>query len=424
MNGIIDYITSLINRYPHLPVFFFLTALFAITQLKYGWQAYHYKSEKYNRQYRIVNKITAIILVVVVIVTTILFVSCREENISNEDTISRTVIVYMAGDNDLSMDALADIEEMKQGFSGNNINLLVFADLQDENPQLLKISANKEETIKTYPELNSAEPTVLKDIMEEVVAMYPAEGYGLILWSHGTSWLPSGTTLRSFGKDSGREMNIPELAKALPVKFDFILFDACLMGSVEVAYELKDKTDYLLSSSTETIYEGFPYDEIIPELSKPQVDLPKAAQRYFDYYNSHQGAYCSATVSVIDTKELNRLAEEVNKIVSGSELDVSFERTSVQRLDGYDEQYTFDMADFIEKAFPDADKNAFLDRIGHTVLYKNATHEFLSMYEINTYCGLSCYIPHPGRLDLNTFYKTLKWYTDAGIDRLVLLNLR
>jgi hypothetical protein len=213
-------------------------------------------------------------------------------------------------------------------------------------------------------------------------------------------------------------MNVVDLAESLPVKFDFILFDACLMGSVEVAYELKDKTDYILASSTETVYEGFPYDEIIPELSKPQVDLPQAAQRYFDYYNSLQDAYRSATVSVIDTRELSRLAGEVNKIVSENELDVSFERTSVQRLDVYDEQYTFDLADFVEKAFPAADKNAFLARLNRTVLYKNATPEFLSGYEINAYCGLSCYIPYSLRPDLNEYYGTLSWHVACGINSL------
>jgi hypothetical protein len=172
----------------------------------------------------------------------------------------------MAADNDLDADALADIEEMKQGFSEKDANLIVFVDPLDEVPYLLKIGAGKETRIKSYPELNSADSVILKQIIQEVIGLYPAPEYGLILWSHGTSWLPAGTQLRSFGKDSGKEMNLPDLADALPVKFNFILMDACLMGSVEVAYELKDKTDFIIASSTETIADGFPYDKIIPEL--------------------------------------------------------------------------------------------------------------------------------------------------------------
>jgi hypothetical protein len=190
------------------------------------------------------------------------------------------------------------------------------------------------------------------------------------------------------------------------------------MGSVEVVYELKDKANFIIASSTETIYTGFPYDRIVPELLKTRIDFKAVAQHYFNYYNTMQGAYRSATIAVINTQELTRLAEETNKIISGNELDTLFDRTLVQRLDIYDEQYTFDFADFIGKAFPNADKNVFLEQLNRTVLYKNATPEFLSEYEINTYCGLSCYIPHSNRPDLNTYYKTLKWYIDAGISKL------
>jgi len=77
----------------------------------------------------------------------------------------------------------------------------------------------------------------MKQVLNDIIQMYPAQEYGLILWSHGTSWLPAGSSLRSFGEDSGEQMNIPDLAENLPIKFDFILFDACLMVSVEVVYD-------------------------------------------------------------------------------------------------------------------------------------------------------------------------------------------
>ena len=94
----------------------------------------------------------------------------------------------------------------------------------------------------------------MKQVLNDIIQMYPAQEYRLILWSHGTSWLPAGSSLRSFGEDSGKQMNIPDLAENLPIKFDFILFDACLMGSVEVVYELKEKANFIISSSTETIF--------------------------------------------------------------------------------------------------------------------------------------------------------------------------
>jgi hypothetical protein len=356
------------------------------------------------------NKILSIILFSVIIT------SCTEDENLSQVSVSRTIIVYMAADNDLYADALADMEEMKQGFSEKGAGLIVFVDPLDEVPYLLKISKGKETYIKSYPELNSTDPATMKQIIQEVISLYPASEYGLILWSHGTSWLPAGPQLRSFGKDSGKEMNLPDLAKALPVRFNFILMDACLMGSVEVAYELKDKTDYLIASSTETIYTGFPYDKIIPELLNPQINLKAIAQNYYDYYNSLQNTYRSATVSVVETQHLPELARQLQLLIEANEVDMSaFDRTSVQRLDIYTEQYTFDLADFINKAFPEADKTAFLLQLEKSVLYKANTPMFLSEYEINTYCGLSCYIPHPIRNDLNAYYSTLNWFEDSEL---------
>jgi hypothetical protein len=346
--------------------------------------------------------------------------SCtNEEDELTPESVSRTLIVYMAADNDLSADALADLEEMKQGFSENGTNLIVFIDLMDENPRLLKIHPRKETVIKSYPEMNSANPEVLKQVIEEIIKLYPTPEYGLILWSHGTSWLPAGSTLRSFGQDSGKQMNIIDLAKALPIRFGFILMDACLMGSVEVAYELKDKTDFIIASSTETIYTGFPYDKIIPELLKPEWDLKAVGQCYFDYYNSLQGAYQSATLSLIDTKELDDLAALTRKLISEQSFNLaSFDRTSVQRLDVYNEQYTFDFFDFIDKAFPEADKTELIRQLGKAIPYKANTIMFLGEYALNTYCGLSSYIPHNKRNDLNNYYKQLSWYKAGGYDRI------
>jgi hypothetical protein len=333
---------------------------------------------------------------------------------SNEEeltpTVIRTVIVYMSADNDLSLDVLADIEEMKQGFSETGTNLIVFIDPSDEPPYLLQIGKGTEHRIKTYPELNSADANTMQTVIQEIATIYPADEYGLILWSHGTSWLPVGSALRSFGKDRDKEMNISDLAKMLPLHFRFILFDACLMGAVEVVYELRNCMDYVIASSTETIADGFPYHLIIPELIKENVDLKNVAQQYFDYYNNQTGAYRSATVSVIKTDELEALAAEMKQLIEGFTPSETFNRTTIQRLDIYGEQYHFDLLDFVNKAYPDADKTPFVAQLNRTVVYKDHTPEFIGQYAINTYCGLSCYIPHPARQDLNNFYKTLQWY--------------
>jgi hypothetical protein len=356
----------------------------------------------------------------VIIVFFLLSVSCSKDDIPIIIPADRTIIAYMAADNNLSVDALDDIEEMKQVFSEMEANLVVFIDPVGKAPYILEIARDTAINVRTYPEFNSVDATQIRQVLNDIISMYPAESYGLILWSHGTSWLPANVPLKSFGQDEGKQINIPELTEALPVRFDFILFDACLMGAVEVAYELRNKTDYIISSSAEVIYTGFPYDLIIPELLSPAPNLRKAAENYFNYYNEQEdNAYRSATISLIDTKELDNLARVTDQLLSGQTFDIaSFDRMSVQRLDVYEERYTFDFLDFITKAFPEADTRLLIEQLAKTVLYKAHTAEFLERYEISIYCGLSCYIPRTDREDLNLYYKQLRWYQAGGYNKL------
>ena len=52
------------------------------------------------------------------------------------------------------------------------------------------------------------------------------------------------------------------------MKMDFIIFDACFMGSVEVAYELRDVCDKIVASPTEVIAEGMDYITMASYLMK------------------------------------------------------------------------------------------------------------------------------------------------------------
>jgi cell division protein ZapA (FtsZ GTPase activity inhibitor) len=131
--------------------------------------------------------------------------------------MERTIIAYIAADNNLSDVVSIDIEEMKEGYREIGVNLIVLMDTANATSCLLKITENGEQTIKTYQEFNSADPATMNKLLREIAEMYPSESYGLILWSHGTSWLPAGVQLKSFAADGNRQMNIPDLAEALPL---------------------------------------------------------------------------------------------------------------------------------------------------------------------------------------------------------------
>ena len=55
----------------------------------------------------------------------------------------------------------------------------------------------------------------------------------------------------------------------LNTKLDFIVFDACLMGSIETAYVLKEYAKYMVASEELMLGYGFNYKEILDKHIKP-----------------------------------------------------------------------------------------------------------------------------------------------------------
>lgn len=191
-------------------------------------------------------------------------------------------------------------------------------------PELMRITHEGRTTLKRYAEINSASPDNLRGVLEEIIGRYPADSYGLICFSHASGWLPQGALndLEGFGRarpagtrsifeDSGCEMPLADFGGALILpggrKFDFIVLEACFMAGVEVAYELKDKTDHIVASTAEMLSDGFVdvYPEGLSLLMQPEPDLRGFAHSYFQVWNAKSGAYRSATVSVINTAHLD-----------------------------------------------------------------------------------------------------------------------
>ena len=130
------------------------------------------------------------------------------------------------------------------------MHLLVYIDTGF--PRLIEIE-NKggtvvETIVKEYEDRNSCGVAETQEVFNDVFgnSLYKAESYGLIYWSHGEGWIPTPLpSTRWIGNDKtggGHYMNIEDLKLVLQnaPHFDFIMFDACFMQSVEVAFELRD----------------------------------------------------------------------------------------------------------------------------------------------------------------------------------------
>ena len=105
------------------------------------------------------------------------------------------------------------------------------------------------------------DPETLSGFLQYGMENYPARDYALILWDHGGGPMEGVCWDELFSMD---HLSLSELtealeASALPGKLRWIGFDACLMGSVEVAEAVSPYADYMIASQETEPARGWNY---------------------------------------------------------------------------------------------------------------------------------------------------------------------
>jgi hypothetical protein len=101
------------------------------------------------------------------------------------------------------------------------------------------------EVLDSLGRKDMSDPQTLRDFIEYGVEHYPADHYMLIINDRGSGWKGICSDQRN---GDGEMMTLPELSSALfGYHFEIILFNAPYMSMVEVAYQLKDKANYLVA---------------------------------------------------------------------------------------------------------------------------------------------------------------------------------
>lgn len=389
------------------------------------------------------------------------------EKVEAEDIVfeekSRTILLYMVSNNDLAPTAVSNIRKILKGYIPTDGNLAIYCNdfdlstgrMKGTSTQLVNLYKDESGTIvrdtiiPKFPAKNSATKAQLLSVMNIVRTALPAKEYGLVFWSHGTGWLPSGYysakhenenengirrglsdggvpeirhrwpaapggtdpyahMVKSFGREEGVEMPITDLASAIPYKMDFIAFDACLMGGIEVAYQLKDLCDYFIASPAEILTEGFPYSTIMEKFFK--ADYPAAAEAIYDSYEAQAGQFHSVTISVVKTSELNAVADAAREVFANyrsaiDTLDVS----KIQPYFRYDKHWFYDIKNFMDR-LAGADAAAFDAALENAVIAKFTTGRMINLdIDPERFSGVSTYINNPANSTLDSYYQGLKW---------------
>jgi hypothetical protein len=279
---------------------------------------------------------------------------------------------------------------------------------------------------------NPVNPIDMMYIISNILQTYPSKRYSLILWSHGTGWLPPNSPLlylkrsnpsvelKSFGSSNNTEMSIADLLSGIPDKvFETLIFDACHMGCIEVAYELKHKANYIIASPSEILAEGFPYKYIIPKFYERNVDPTILGKCFFEYYNQKSGAYRSATIGVIKTSEIDSLAKITKKYLEQcSPIIYSFDNLNVQYYDRYNSHVFYDFKETVDFLCKNTiDLSLFYNQLNKTILYSASTDYFVNEFAILNCSGISCYIADERyNNEYLKYYKTMKWYLNSGFN--------
>lgn len=367
------------------------------------------------------------------------FISCADSDTIKKD-IERTVLVYMAADNNLSSFGNTNIQLMLQGMKNVEGRLVIYLDPSNDVPRLVMIEGNsapKLDSLVTYSEENSASPEVLRRTIQDVRNLYPSNSYGLILWSHGMGWLPEKYNFhRSYSAGLVRYTNLPtkyfgqdthprdgamesfmetdELMAGISGHFNFIMFDACFMGAVEVLYGLRDYADYFIASPAEILANGFPYDKIVPWLWGDEEDLKRVCAEYFNYYNTYpdpnNAGWNSATVALVKSSELQHLVVLTSNIVGENKCIASTDVWRYPLSKSSLPNVFYDLGDYINTYGDESQQSAYKQQLEKTVVFKAATPTFFGQtIPTDKFSGLSVYIPQTRWDDMNQIYYQLEW---------------
>lgn len=401
--------------------------------------------------------------------------SCGKDEV---DPHRRALVVMGFGFNNLSAYISEDMGDIESGFvpkdSGKDNLLFVMKHTTDgpystkTSPMLYRLYRNKKGSVVREEVLRLEEGAVsnsgecIERILNYIKDNYQFESCGMVLSSHGTGWTPpgycsdpskyessvsgdifqfgkmsekisgraveyapitEGPAVKSFGgtvvSSDGRsayETELREFANGIPFKMDYIVFDACFMGCVEVAYQLKDKCHWFAASQTEIMADGMNYRTMADYLiSGSSADLKGFCQSYYDYYEGKSGIYRSATISLIDCSKLEGLASACKEVFNGLKISTDdcnsgllqrFFRAQYKRIHGW----FYDLQSILEAAGADEEALSKVEaELGKCVVYKAATEQFMNDFYVDCFSGLSMYLPYPERSYLNGYYKELSW---------------
>jgi hypothetical protein len=358
-----------------------------------------------------------------------------------------TVLVYLDGDNNLQEYAFNDLNSMELIGPNADVKIIVLVDFYDDydapfsSGKCYEIqqdsnlnSINSLELVTTLPyEPNMGSANTLRDFIVFGQTYAPADHYLLVIWDHGAG---------AFGlcsdDTSSDRLTIAELNQALNDSMvqhlDIVAFDACLMGQLEVAYEIQATTDFVVFSEQSVPLTGFPYEDILLNLTTFPDSSPGAVAtslvyyyvtaydfggRYYDLINN------DICLSAVETSKLDAIAFNLNQLAEAFLVNVAdpefYETITWSRCfaQGFEWADFFDLRSFAESVALQFNGAAPFSLLASnlSVSVQNAIHEEMHLSGVPEAFGLGAVFGSYGSHQLAFAYDT-EWdeFMEAFID--------
>jgi hypothetical protein len=345
-----------------------------------------------------------------------------------------TVMVYLDADNNLESAGIDDINEMEMVGSTSEVNIVVQVDrvpysvlassnqgyadntsndnwtttrryyiTQDFNPVLINSPLKID-----LGELNMGDPQTLVDFANWAANNYPAKKYLLVIWNHGGGFrsLNLAKDIAWDDTNGGDKITMPELEDALSTitaqigkNIDLVGMDACFMAMTEVAYQIKDYADILVTSEESEPEGGWPYDTILSQLvSNPLISPEELATDIVDKY-IYSYPFSNVTQSAIDLSYIDSLASQLSNLALAIMDDTLTPKDiyidAAYSSQHYDDPDFIDLYDFCDKIFDHSNsleiKNMAI--IIQQTLSSTVINSDYSGWGVSGSKGLSIYFP-------------------------------
>jgi hypothetical protein len=217
-------------------------------------------------------------------------------------------------------------------------------------------------------QVDAASTTNGSALLEFMTWAYKAAEHGaqdrllLVLWGHsydfaiGRNVTPTGVDGLDFAELAGV---LRHFTRSVGRKIDIVGFDACQVATVEMAYELRDVADYLLSSQIGIPLPGWPYQRIFDRLVDPKGALMGPAElgtyivrRYCETYHAMKR---TVTLTLLDLREAIQLTQKTEALAQALAIAFANERALIRdmlsRAQTLEDQPFVDVADLCLNLF-------------------------------------------------------------------------